>query len=207
MIDLDLGEAGDSLEDRRPDVTSEAHRDPGAEVDRHDGAHAQQEGHDEHQAAGPNDVVVVTLHDAVVDDVGVQVGQVQARNRLYEQEDHDDGDRLRVRPEVDLQERDHRTAAALVSIASPASAMAAAARIVRSASSRAASWSSVSDWSRWAKRARRSSPTRSAASRRGGVGSTSTTRRSLALCLRTTRPCFSIRSTMPVALATETSSS
>ena len=56
---------------------------------------------DEHQAADPDDVVACRLFDdALVDDVGVEVGQVQVADGLDEQQAEDDGDPAAVRREV-----------------------------------------------------------------------------------------------------------
>ena len=63
----------------------------GAPVDGDDGADHQHQGDDQHEAAGPHDVVRVALDDAVVDDVGVEVRQVEVGDRLDEQQaDHED---------------------------------------------------------------------------------------------------------------------
>ena len=111
VVDLHLGVAGDALEDRRAHVAPEGHGDPCAEVHGHDGADAQQQAHEEHEEAGPDDVVRVALGDAVVDDVGVEAGQVQVGDGLHEQQHQDDADLAHVRAQVLAQERDHRSSA------------------------------------------------------------------------------------------------
>ena len=61
---------------------------------------------DEHQPAGTEDVAGVPLHDAVVDDVGVQRRQVQRGKCREELEDDDSRDRPAVGPEIGTQQSD-----------------------------------------------------------------------------------------------------
>ena len=61
-------------------------------------------------AAGPEDVVVVALDDAVVDDVRVEVRQVQVGDGLDDQQDHHGGQLPGVRPEIGSEQPDHRRA-------------------------------------------------------------------------------------------------
>ena len=74
-------------------VPAHGHRGPGAEVDRADRADDLDQRHREHDAAGPHDVAGVAGDHAVVDDVGVQRGQVQRGQRLHELQQHDHDDR------------------------------------------------------------------------------------------------------------------
>ena len=89
------------------DVPPEAHRDPGREEHGDDRGDHQRERDDEHEAARPQDVVGVALGDAVVDDVGVELGQVQVRDRLDQQQEQDEGDRRLVGREVLAEQADH----------------------------------------------------------------------------------------------------
>ena len=92
-VDLDLARSVSTLRKiALADVAPEAHRDPARRSRRAmiDGD-ADDERDDEHQRAGPEDVVGVALGDAVVDDVAVEVGQVQVADRAWiEQEPEDD---------------------------------------------------------------------------------------------------------------------
>ena len=63
----------------------------------------------QHQPAGAHDVVGVALGDAVVDDVGVEVGQVQVGDGLHEKQEHDHRDLFPVGTQARAQERDHRS--------------------------------------------------------------------------------------------------
>ena len=58
---------------------------------------AEQPRHEEHHPADPEDVLRVARDDAVVDDVGVEVRQVQVADRLDEEQDQDDDDPAGVR--------------------------------------------------------------------------------------------------------------
>src|SRR5207253_3718428 len=63
----------------------------------------------EHEGADAPDVVGIALGDAVIDDVGVEVGEVEVRDRLQEQERGDDRDLPPVRREVRSKQADqHR---------------------------------------------------------------------------------------------------
>ena len=159
------------------------------------------------------------VDDAVVDDVGVEVRQVQVADGLDEQQDEDDDDPaartaggrseaarswLRVRGAGCDADRDGRGwPADSRSTVSSARARAIARSPTRKAlqlvvrRGRASVIASIAR--RWASRSvKTASPS--------AVGWTRTTRRSSAAWRRSTRPRCSIRSTMPVALATETSS-
>ena len=61
----------------------------------------------EHEHAGLEDVGRVALGDAVVDDVAVERGEVQRRQRLDDEEADDQGEGALVRREVRAEERDH----------------------------------------------------------------------------------------------------
>ena len=82
------GEALHAPEHRAADVRAGAHRDAGGVVHGHDRDPAERERDREHHRAGRPDVVDVALDDAVVDDVGVQVRQIQVPHGLgHEQRD------------------------------------------------------------------------------------------------------------------------
>jgi len=61
--------------DRGTHIRADPHRHPGRPVHRHDGHQAQHQGDRQHERAGLEDVANAALHHAVVDDVGVQIGQ------------------------------------------------------------------------------------------------------------------------------------
>ena len=61
----------------------------------------------EHERAGLEDVGRVALGDAVVDDVAVERGEVQRRQRLDDEEADDQRQGALVRREVGAEERDH----------------------------------------------------------------------------------------------------
>ena len=208
VVDLDLAEGLDLAEDPGPDVAPEAHGDPRAPVDPDDLGDHQRERDREHEAAGPQDVVRVALGDAVVDDVGVELGQVQVGDRLDEQQSEDEDDRRLVRREVGAQEADH-AGASWIGRGGSLRGLRSGARGRRASRERP----------RGSRRARRRSGRRAAgrcargAGRRGrpisrrpsSVRPTRTTRRSSSSRWRSTRSRCSMRSTIPVALAWLTS--
>ena len=71
---------------------------------------AEHERHAEHQRAGLEDVVVVALGDAVVDDVGVEVRQVRLPIAWMSSRTITSSERPAIGPQVLAQERDHRVA-------------------------------------------------------------------------------------------------
>ena len=79
LADLAGGERADPVEDRAPRTSRpKRHRGPGAEVDGGDRCRrSARSGDRQHHAAGATDVAGVALGHAVVDDVGVEAGQVQ----------------------------------------------------------------------------------------------------------------------------------
>jgi len=83
-----LGELTDPGEDRAAQVAAQGHGRLRAEVDGDDRADDLRQGDQEHQPAGAEDVAGVTGGDALVDDVGVERGQVQRGDRLRELEHH-----------------------------------------------------------------------------------------------------------------------
>ena len=133
LVDLDLREASRpcakiALRTSRPKPIATA----GPEVDRErPTAIAEDEGDDEHQRAGPEDVVGVALGDAVVDDVGVEVRQVQVADRLDEQQDHDQDELAGIGPQVGPEEADHRGASGAGVVASAAGEPAGLSAIAR----------------------------------------------------------------------------
>jgi hypothetical protein len=94
------GELADAVEEGRADVAAEAHPGARPEVDRRDRAHDLEQRDGEHPAAGFHDVPGVAAGDAVVDDVGVEAGQVQRRHRAHELQGHHGGERAPVRAQV-----------------------------------------------------------------------------------------------------------
>ena len=82
------GEPADLPEDRRAHVAAEAHRGPRAEVDRGDRADDLDQADQQHPAAGAQDVVGVAPGHALVDDVGVEAGQVERGHGADELEQH-----------------------------------------------------------------------------------------------------------------------
>ena len=108
VVDLGLRERLDLAEDGAANVTPETHRDSRAAVHADAiAAIAGDGGHDEHQRADPQDVVVVAARDAVVDDVGVEVGQVQVADRLHQQQEKHDDDQSGVGAQIGAQQPDH----------------------------------------------------------------------------------------------------
>ena len=105
-VELGLGERLDRAEDAAAHVPAEGHADPGAEVDGDDRRDPEDGAHQEHHAAHLQDVVGVALGDAVVDDVGVELGQIEVRDRLDEQQEQDQRDRPRVRAQVATEQSD-----------------------------------------------------------------------------------------------------
>ena len=95
----------------RADVAPEAHRDLRAQIHGRHRRDAQQAADDEHQGAHAQDVVGVAARDAVVDDVGVQIGQVQAPERTDQQQHQDRDQRHDVRAQVGPEQGDHRVLA------------------------------------------------------------------------------------------------
>nr|BFE69094.1 hypothetical protein GCM10020092_023950 [Actinoplanes digitatis] len=81
-----------------PDVAADGHGGLCAEVDGRDLRGDLHERDAEHLDADPHDVAGVAGDDAVVDDVGVHGGQVEHGQRGDELEEHDQRDRLPVRP-------------------------------------------------------------------------------------------------------------
>ena len=89
----------------------DAHRDARGPVDRDHGDDADHERDRQHQQPGRPDVVDVPLDDAVVDDVGVQVRQVEVAGGLDDEQADDDGDLAPVGAQVAAQQADqHRPA-------------------------------------------------------------------------------------------------
>ena len=175
-------------------------------------------GHDQHEAARAQDVADVALDDAVVDDVGVELGQVQVRDRLDRQQDQDQHERPPVGGQVLAEQVDHRVASwvglsgvlAFIGWSSVASASRRAAPAPHAAPSSPEESVElvVGQLVQERSRAARGGPRRR---RRGGavpdsVRATRMTRRSSSSRRRSTRPRCSMRSTMPVALAWDTSS-
>ena len=97
---LVLGEGRDVMEHRRAQVASETHAGARTEVDRRDRAHHLHAGDAEHHHAEPDDGGRVALGDAVVDDRGVDRGQVQRRQRADHLQHHEHRDQPAVRPDV-----------------------------------------------------------------------------------------------------------
>ena len=106
-VELGLREALDLAEDRAADVATERHAGLRAPVDGDDRAHHDDERDAEHHGAGREDVGGVALGHAVVDDVGVELGQVERRERLDRRAADDEGQGAAVRAEVGPQEGDH----------------------------------------------------------------------------------------------------
>ncbi len=104
--DLALGELAHPHEDRFADIATERHRRLRAEVDGRDRGGDLGEREGEHDAAGHEDVVRIALRDAVVDDVRVEAGQRQRRERLDELEDDHADDERQVRPKEAAEERE-----------------------------------------------------------------------------------------------------
>ena len=86
MIHLLRREALHALEDAGAPIASHAHGDARGEVHGYHLQHGDQQRDDEHRGAGAPDVADVALDDAVVDDVGGQVGQVEVGHRHAEQQ-------------------------------------------------------------------------------------------------------------------------
>ena len=102
--DLPVGERPDLMEQRGPDVPAEAHGGAGAEIDGDDRADDLQHRDGQHDAAGRDDVTGVALGHALVDDVGVQRGQVQRGDRADQLEDDHGGQRAAVGTQVGAQQ-------------------------------------------------------------------------------------------------------
>ncbi len=77
VADLTRGERLHPVEDGRPDVPAERRGRTGAVVDGADVADDLHQRDADHQGAEAQDVARVPLHDTVVDDVGVQGGQIE----------------------------------------------------------------------------------------------------------------------------------
>ena len=86
--------------DRSADIGARPHCDSRRPVHRDDGARPDQERENQHDLAGAQDVVEIPINDAVVDDVGVEIGQVEVPNRLGDEEGYEHGDLARVRAQV-----------------------------------------------------------------------------------------------------------
>src|SRR5690606_22549097 len=86
---LTLGEAADAREHVGTDVTAGGHGHAGGEVGGDDRGDDLAERDQQHEAAAAPDVSDVGLGDAVVDDVGVDLGQVQRGHHTGELQ-HDD---------------------------------------------------------------------------------------------------------------------
>ena len=102
--DLAAREAADPLEHGGPQVAAARHRGLAAEPRRRHRAGRLEQGDREHDRAEPDDVAGVALGDAVVDDVGVEAGQVEHRDGRRELQDHDRRQPAAVRREVLAQE-------------------------------------------------------------------------------------------------------
>src|SRR5262249_39166120 len=99
-VDLTRREGLDAAEDQGAQVTTHAHGREGGVVDADHSDDPEYHGHTQHHRAGLPDVGHVALGDAVVDDVGVQVRQVEAGDRLDQHHDADNRDLLPVRAEL-----------------------------------------------------------------------------------------------------------
>jgi hypothetical protein len=120
-VGLLLGKAHHLAEDRAPHVTAERHGRPRAEEDGNDCAQADQKRDQQHETAGADDVAGVALDHAVVDDVGVQVGQVQVGECLHRHQNDHHGQRPAVGSEVSGEQSDHRRESSVFIVSDPQS--------------------------------------------------------------------------------------
>ena len=104
--DLACREVGDLVEEARPEVAPEAHRDLRTEV--HSGRRTRplHERDEEHQRALALDEAHVAHQHALVDDVGVQRGQEQRGGGRHGLEQHHDAEELSVGPKLPAEEAD-----------------------------------------------------------------------------------------------------
>ena len=94
---------------RRAHVAADRHRRPRGEVERDDRRRAATRNDDQqHQAADAHDVAGVARGHAVVDDVGVELGQVQGADDLQDQQADDDREVAAVGRQVGAEKGDHR---------------------------------------------------------------------------------------------------
>src|SRR5690606_18451696 len=92
-------------------VPADRHGGAGAEVESADRRRRLHERDQQHPAADPEDVVGVAAGDAVVDDVGVEAGEVQRRQGADELQRHDGGDEPAVSLEMGAEKaRQHQRA-------------------------------------------------------------------------------------------------
>ena len=82
--DLPLGEAADPLEDLAAQVPAHAHRRARSEVGRQHRAHALGQAHPQHERAHSPDITGVPGGHTLVDDVGIESGQVQGGHHFSE---------------------------------------------------------------------------------------------------------------------------
>ena len=100
LPDLASGEVLHPREDVVAHVPADRHGRTGTEVDGHDLRRDLEHGDAEHHPADAHHVHGVALDHTVVDDVGVQRGQIERGQRLQELEENDQGDRSPVGPEM-----------------------------------------------------------------------------------------------------------